>query len=214
MERFTLTHASIGKKALVAITGLVLFGFVIVHMLGKPAGIPGPRGPERLFARAAQGARAAVGGPPRPDRLGRRAYRDVAASGQAIGRGAPGRLSREARHRDHLRGTDDEVVGAADLLLHRVSPGPLDLARRRNGRVRPRPDDVYANVINGFRVPWVVAIYVVAQVMLGLHLHHGAWSLFQSLGLSHPRYDRARRWLPRAFAFAVVAGNIAMPLPC
>ncbi|HTQ80064.1 MAG TPA: succinate dehydrogenase cytochrome b subunit, partial [Thermoanaerobaculia bacterium] len=74
------------------------------------------------------------------------------------------------------------------------------------------PHDVYANVVNGFRVPWVVAIYVVAQALLGLHLSHGAWSLFQSLGLSHPRYDRLRRWLPRAFAFAVVGGNVAMPL--
>ena len=58
----------------------------------------------------------------------------------------------------------------------------------------------------------MTAVYVIAQVLLGLHLHHGAWSLFQSLGLSHPRYDGLRRWVPRGFAYAVVAGNIAMPL--
>jgi len=74
------------------------------------------------------------------------------------------------------------------------------------------PHDVYANVVNGFRVPWVVVIYVVAQALLGLHLYHGAWSLFQSLGLSHPRYARLRLWLPRTVALAVVAGNVAMPL--
>ena len=74
------------------------------------------------------------------------------------------------------------------------------------------PHDVYANVVNGFRVPWVVAIYVVAQGLLSLHLYHGAWSLFQSLGLEHPRYDSLRRWVPRAFALAVVLGNVAMPV--
>jgi succinate dehydrogenase / fumarate reductase, cytochrome b subunit len=71
---------------------------------------------------------------------------------------------------------------------------------------------VYSNVVSGFRVPWVTAVYVVAQLLLGLHLYHGAWSLFQTLGLSHPRYDRLRQALPRAVALTVVAGNLAMPL--
>jgi succinate dehydrogenase / fumarate reductase cytochrome b subunit len=58
----------------------------------------------------------------------------------------------------------------------------------------------------------VTAIYLVAQGLLGLHLYHGAWSLLQTVGLSHPRYNAARNTIPRAIAFGVVAGNVAMPL--
>jgi succinate dehydrogenase / fumarate reductase cytochrome b subunit len=74
------------------------------------------------------------------------------------------------------------------------------------------PHDVYANVVNGFRVPWVTALYLVAQALLGLHLYHGAWSLFQTLGLDHPRYRRLSRDMPVAIAMAVVIGNAAMPV--
>src|SRR5690606_30751483 len=49
--------------------------------------------------------------------------------------------------------------------------------------------DVYHNVVSSFRVPWLVGIYVVAQILLGLHIYHGAWSLFQSLGINHRRYN-------------------------
>jgi len=72
--------------------------------------------------------------------------------------------------------------------------------------------DVYGNVIAGFSVPWVVAIYVLAQGALGLHLYHGSWSMLQSVGMSHPRYDAKRKSVARAIAMAVVIGNISIPL--
>ena len=82
------------------------------------------------------------------------------------------------------------------------------------GQAHPRfiPGDAYHNFVSGFQVPAAAAIYVLAQVCLGCHLWHGAWSLTQTLGLSHPRYDRLRRWLAGGLAVAVAAANISFPV--
>lgn len=72
--------------------------------------------------------------------------------------------------------------------------------------------DVYGNVIASFqRVP-VSIIYIVANLALGLHLYHGAWSLFQSLGWNNRRFNHWRRYFAIAFAVVVAAGNITFPL--
>jgi len=71
---------------------------------------------------------------------------------------------------------------------------------------------VYNNVVASFS-RWPVAVfYIVANVALGYHLYHGAWSLFQSLGLNHRRFNRWRQWFAIAFAAVVVIGNVSFPL--
>lgn len=72
--------------------------------------------------------------------------------------------------------------------------------------------DVYHNVIAGFSVWWVSAFYVFAQLVLGLHLYHGTWSMLQTLGLSHPSYNRARVGLALFVTAIVVVGNISIPV--
>jgi succinate dehydrogenase / fumarate reductase cytochrome b subunit len=72
--------------------------------------------------------------------------------------------------------------------------------------------DVYAMTIYGFRSVPVAIAYIVAQIFLGLHLSHGVASTFQSMGWSAPRWWRLIRCIGRTIAFAVVIGNIAMPL--
>jgi succinate dehydrogenase / fumarate reductase cytochrome b subunit len=72
--------------------------------------------------------------------------------------------------------------------------------------------DVYANVVNGFSVPWVSSLYIAAQLTLGVHLYHGAWSLFQSLGFNHPRYTPRVKGIAQTLAMALVAANITIPL--
>lgn len=70
----------------------------------------------------------------------------------------------------------------------------------------------YENVVASFsRVP-VAILYVVANVALGIHLFHGAWSLFQSLGWSNPRFNAWRRNFAIAFAALIVVGNCSFPL--
>jgi succinate dehydrogenase / fumarate reductase, cytochrome b subunit len=61
------------------------------------------------------------------------------------------------------------------------------------------------------RVP-VAIIYIVANIALGIHLFHGTWSLFQSMGWNNPRFNRWRRHLATAIATAVVVGNVSFPI--
>jgi succinate dehydrogenase / fumarate reductase cytochrome b subunit len=52
----------------------------------------------------------------------------------------------------------------------------------------------------------------VAQLALGLHLYHGLWSLFQSLGWNQPRFNAWRSGFAHAFAWIITLGNISFPL--
>ena len=72
--------------------------------------------------------------------------------------------------------------------------------------------DVYSMMILGFQHPVVALSYIVAMLLLGLHLNHGATSMFQSLGLNHPKYNPVLKRVGPTHAFVVVAGNVSMPL--
>ena len=70
----------------------------------------------------------------------------------------------------------------------------------------------YQNVVASFsRVP-VAILYIVANLALGMHIYHGAWSLFQSIGVNNPRFNRWRSWFAQAFAAVIVIGNISFPV--
>lgn len=72
--------------------------------------------------------------------------------------------------------------------------------------------DVYGNLVASFE-RWPVALfYIVANLALGLHIYHGAWSLFQSIGASSPRFNDWRRWFAMAFALVIVVGNLSFPI--
>jgi succinate dehydrogenase / fumarate reductase cytochrome b subunit len=71
---------------------------------------------------------------------------------------------------------------------------------------------VYANV-DASLSRWAVAIfYVIANLALGVHLFHGAWSLFQSMGWNNPRFNRLRKQFAYAIAAIVVIGNVSFPI--
>jgi succinate dehydrogenase / fumarate reductase cytochrome b subunit len=74
------------------------------------------------------------------------------------------------------------------------------------------PTDPYSNVVKAFQALPVAAVYIFANLLLGLHLYHGLWSLFQSLGWSHPTYNSWRRSFAAAFAVAISVGFISVPL--
>ena len=61
------------------------------------------------------------------------------------------------------------------------------------------------------RLP-VTIIYIVGNIALGIHLFHGTWSLFQSLGWNNPRFNQWRRGLATAIATVIVVGNVSMPI--
>lgn len=71
---------------------------------------------------------------------------------------------------------------------------------------------VRANFFATFSRWPVVTLYVVANLLLGIHLYHGAWSMFQSLGINNPRFNVWRRWFAQGLAALIVIGNVSMPI--
>ena len=72
--------------------------------------------------------------------------------------------------------------------------------------------DVYRNMVASFDRPLIAAIYVVANLALGLHLFHGSWSMFQSLGLNNPKWNSWRRSFAIGFAALITLGNLSFPI--
>lgn len=72
--------------------------------------------------------------------------------------------------------------------------------------------DVYANVYHAFQIPWITGFYVVAMCALGLHLYHGSWSLFQTLGIDNPDLNNHLLLGARVLSVLVVLGFISVPI--
>jgi succinate dehydrogenase / fumarate reductase cytochrome b subunit len=61
------------------------------------------------------------------------------------------------------------------------------------------------------RVP-VAILYIVANIALGIHLFHGTWSLFQSIGWNNPRFNQWRKSIAAGVATLIVVGNVSFPI--
>jgi succinate dehydrogenase / fumarate reductase, cytochrome b subunit len=70
----------------------------------------------------------------------------------------------------------------------------------------------YENVVHGFRNPLVAGFYIVAMILLCLHLDHGIWSVFQTLGVNHPRYTPLLRKGAAVVATLICIGEISIPI--
>jgi succinate dehydrogenase / fumarate reductase cytochrome b subunit len=70
----------------------------------------------------------------------------------------------------------------------------------------------YENLVSGFAVVPVAVFYIVAMIFIGMHLSHGIWSMFQSIGFSHPRYTPLLKTFSAVFSWILVGGFIAVPL--
>jgi succinate dehydrogenase / fumarate reductase cytochrome b subunit len=76
----------------------------------------------------------------------------------------------------------------------------------------PKRQDVYGMTVYGFRHPLVSLLYIVAMALLAFHLSHGFQSLFQSLGLNHPRWMPLLQGASLVVAVVIFVGNTSMPL--
>jgi len=72
--------------------------------------------------------------------------------------------------------------------------------------------DAYGNFVKGFQRPLASGVYILAQLCLGLHLWHGVWSFSQTFGWSHPRYNFARRAIATALSVFVTVVNVSFPI--
>lgn len=71
---------------------------------------------------------------------------------------------------------------------------------------------VYDNIVHGFQNPIVSAFYIFAMALLCMHLYHGAWSMFQTLGVGSPRYTPLLRRLAALLSIAIFVGFTSIPL--
>jgi succinate dehydrogenase / fumarate reductase cytochrome b subunit len=211
-KNLALGDTSVGKKALLAVSGAVLFGFVLVHMLGNLQVFLGPE-VYNHYAETLKGNKALLW--PARSILLLALVTHVALVVQLYRRSLAARPV-AYRVKKNIATTYAAATmkysGPALLLYiffhlaHFTVPG-LSL-----GDHQFSPVDVYGNFVAGFQLPWVTLLYVTANLLLGMHLYHGAYSLLQSLGLNHPRYNARARLGARGFAILITAGNVIMPL--
>jgi succinate dehydrogenase / fumarate reductase cytochrome b subunit len=207
-----ITDTAIGKKLAMALSGLVLLGFLVVHMVGNL----------RVFVSSQSLNEYAAFLRATPSLLWTTRLLLLGAVGLHVWSAWQlWRANRKARPvpyaRTHLIATTYAartmvVTGPLVALYLLYHLAHLTLGFTRGLGYAHAPADVYANVVASFRL-WPVALcYTLANLGLGVHLYHGAWSLLQTLGLRHPRYHELLRSLAVAFALAVVTGFVAVPL--
>lgn len=72
--------------------------------------------------------------------------------------------------------------------------------------------DDYHNVVSGFQVWYISASYIFSMILLGLHLRHGFWSMFQSVGINHPRHTPILKKAALVLSLMISLGYISIPV--
>jgi len=203
--------SSVGKKVVMAVTGIVLSGFVTVHMLGNLQAYMGPV----PFNHYAELLHTMIHG------AGIWVFRAVMVVAVLLHAwmALSLTLANHAARPVGYRATQLQSATLASRTM-RWTGSILGLfiiyhiLHLTLGTVHPSfiKGDAYHNFVTGFQVKWTAAFYIVAQVCLGFHLWHGVWSLTQTLGWSHPRYNCLRRRIAMTLAVLVAGVNISFPI--
>jgi succinate dehydrogenase / fumarate reductase cytochrome b subunit len=216
---WTLWNTTVGKKVVMAVTGVVLVGFVIAHMLGNLKIFLGEEAIDSyaLFLRT-------MGEPLVPYGtllwvariiLLASVYFHILAAAQLT------LLNRVARR----QGYDTKRSIATSYAARTMRWGGVIIAlfvvyhllHFTAGMVGFSPGQyqelkVYKNVVAGFSVWYVSLFYVLAMAALCLHLDHGFWSMLQTLGCNNARISPVLKGLSRVVALVVFAGFISVPV--
>lgn len=226
-RRFGFFEAYIGKKLVMAVTGVILFGYVIGHLLGNLQVFLPPRivNGERVYQINTYAGLLHASAPLLW------AVRTVllAAVGLHIWsslllwlqkrRARPvGYVKTDAIAADYASRTmiwSGPIVGCFIVfhILH-LTAGTLGLGVQEAAAGAGGGEQYFAfeNLVHGFRHPAVAIAYMVAMVLLSTHLYHGIWSMFQSVGVSHPRYTPMLQRLSHWLAILICAGFISIPI--
>lgn len=200
-----------GKKAVMAVTGAILFLFVIGHLLGNLQIFDGPdrlnaygrflKNTGELLWIVRIGLLVAVG-------------LHILATVQLWSRNRKARpVGYSVKKSVNSSYADRTMYWSGPIVLAFVI---FHLLQFTAGYIHPESKfiegDVYQNVVTGFRVWWVSVWYIFSMILLGFHLRHGLWSMFQSVGLNHPRHtpvlQRAALWI----AILITLGYISIPV--
>jgi succinate dehydrogenase / fumarate reductase cytochrome b subunit len=201
--------STIGKKTVMAVTGIVLVGYVLAHVTANLLIFVGPEAIDGYAVKLRElpillwGVRVLL--------LVSVILHIVAAAQLAV-------RARAARPVGYHR-FEPQVSSAASRTMHWGGVALLlfvvyHILHFTTGQAHAdfRHLAPYHNVTTAFREWWVVAIYVAALVALALHLYHGTWSLFQTLGIEHPQVNRARRRVATIIAVLLPLGFVTIPI--
>ncbi|MBH0208486.1 MAG: succinate dehydrogenase cytochrome b subunit [Nitrospira sp.] len=213
---FAHFQSSVGKKMIMALTGLGLAGFVMAHMLGNLQLFEGPHALNSYaaFLRDMPIVLWAV-------RIGLLSIA-VFHIGLALQLGMRNRRARPVEYTVHryrqasIASRTMAISGMALLvfvgfhLLHLtagvIDPGFNDRLDAEGHR------DVYSKVVHAFQNPFVVLLYLAGQLGLGLHLNHAIASSIQTMGFEHAGLNRLLKALGPVIGLIVVLGNVAIIL--
>ena len=212
----TLYQSDVGKKWIMALTGISLLGFVLVHMIGNFHLYEGPTETHEYAEQLRD-----LGGDLIPRtwilwglRLGlvgafglhiHSAYSLSKKSLIANRHYQGGRKYLAANYASRTMRWTGPIIGLyvlyhlADLTWGHLNP---DYVR----------GDPYNNVVSSLSNVPVAILYIVANAALALHIYHGSWSMFQSLGINSPRFNSLRKHLARGFAIIILIGNLSFPI--
>ena len=201
--------STIGKKVVMAVTGIVLVGYILAHVTANLLIFAGP-GAINAYAAKLRTVPLLLWGV-RILLLVSVVLHVVAAAQLAV-------RARAARPTPYRR-FDPQASSAASrtmrwgglaLLLFLV----YHILHFTTGQAHPDFIHLapYHNMTTAFRVWWVAAIYIAAMGALAMHLYHGTWSMFQTLGIEHARVNAARRWLATIIAVLVPLGFVSVPI--
>lgn len=223
MNRITSLYSStIGKKFIAAVTGLVLFGFLIGHVAGNLKVFTGASADGVYHIDEYGQFLKVMGAPILPAGFGLWGARVVLLSSLLLHVLVVAQLalqSADARPVGYVKSKKASATLAARWMMFsglvilgfvifhilHFTTGTIPLGEFEHGTV-------YKNLSSSF-VKWPVAIgYVAVMIMLGFHLFHGLWSLFQTLGLDNPDRNKALRMFAVVMTVAIIAGFIAVPL--
>jgi succinate dehydrogenase / fumarate reductase cytochrome b subunit len=201
--------SSIGKHAVMAVTGLIMVGFLITHVLGNLQVFEGPLkineysaalrrlGPLLWLARG--GLLVSV-------------VLHVIAAYQLTQRKRAARPVGYAELEPQVSTFAARTIrwGGVVVLIFVV----LHLLHFTFGTIHPAFDhkDVYGNIISAFQIWWVSLLYVVAMVVVGLHLYHGTWSSLRTLGLTRPSEHPLKRRVVTVLVWIIFLGFSSIPV--
>jgi len=202
--------SSVGKKAVMAVTGIIGVLFVIGHMVGN---LQVFQGAERLNAYGHL-----LHGPLNELVWGARVVLLLALVLHVVAAYQLTMRNRAARPVEYATRTPQVSTLASRtlrwggvLLLAFIVYHLLDLTI---GTVNPGfvEGDVYANLLGSMRRPLIAVLYIVAMAALALHLYHGAWSSLRTLGVAQASVSPLKRRAAVIIAIAIAAGFAVVPL--
>ncbi len=202
-------RSTIGKKIIVALTGLVLFGFVGGHLLGNLQVFAGPQKINE-YAEFLEHSPALL--------WGTRILLLISVAFHVI---CTIQLTARNKESRPISYAHTQVIAAnlpsRFMMWSGIFLGAyiiFHLLHLTGGYFHPhfQAEDVYSNLIQGFSVWSVSLFYIAAMVALGFHLFHGLWSVFQTLGLNHEKYNCYRRVFAVVVSIAISLGYISIPV--